>query len=410
MGWFSRHSADPSARVDRALVARLRTFEPEIRRALQGRFPELAPDVSLVFQRIRHDGTHAIVVVRTVRPVRSMIIKAPRSTGRTLVPGEERTLMERAETEYHVLTEITPQISAEQPAARCPEVFGFYPDVPYLFLEMVRGENLKSFLFGIGCARHHERVASVLQLSAEWLARFHAVTRSGHELNPFDWILAELEIPLVRRVLETYAGEDAYRGIRSHAVQSRRHYPEFRRPLCRIHGGFTPYHVLASEGGIYVIDLESSRLGYPDEDLALFTACYEMFAPWRRLLGAWRMNLEGQLSLFLGTYAKRTEPVTGPDLLLRRFTRLLGMARFVCLCLSGRPGNDFLAAVGVFSGRTPAAPVTSDVPRRSLRLRVLESWWRHRFHVVGQQELLALREAARSYNRVDQVPTSPPSQ
>jgi hypothetical protein len=39
-----------------------------------------------------------------------------------------------------------------------------------------------------------------------------------------------------------------------------------------VHGVFAPYHILVSEGRIYVLDLESSRAGYPYEDLALFQA------------------------------------------------------------------------------------------------------------------------------------------
>lgn len=258
-------------------------------------------------------------------------------------------------------------------------------------LEMVAGDSVKSLLFGRGRAPHREQIARVLQRSAQWLAALHEVTRSEQECNAFDWILAELAFPPTRRVLSAGLGEAAYRELCRLAAQFRSVYPDVRRPLCRIHGGFFPHHVLARGEEIYVIDLEASRLGFPYEDLGVFTAWYDLSVPWRRLIAHRRMDMDAQRALFWRAYSGTTTPAT-PELIVRRFTRVLGMARFITLCLYGRNAEEVLAAAGSFAD-TSAALLPTLAPRRSLKSRLLEPWWRYRLRAASRRELEALRSA-----------------
>jgi len=363
-------------------------LEPEIRRTLRGRFPELSADVPVTFRRLRHRGSHEIILARTAtHPARDLIVKAPR---RSRLRHE--ALRKRAEIEHHVLTEIAPRISAAHPSLRCPRVLAFDPGPPLLVLERVAGDSVKSLLFGRGRAPHRARIADVLQLSAQWLAALHEITRSEDERNVFDWVLAELAFPPTQRILSAYVGEATYRELLRLAARFRSVYPDVRRPLCRIHGAFFPHHVLASEDGIYVIDFESSRLGFPYEDLGAFTAWYELSVPWRRLVAQRRMDMNEQRALFWRAYSGTTGPATEPELIVRRFTRVLGMARFITLCLYGRSGEDLLAAAGSFADTT-AAPLPARVPRRSMKSCLLEPWWRYRLRAVSHRELEALRDA-----------------
>ena len=340
------------------------------------------------WRRLRHRGSHEIVLVHTSS--RDLIVKRPRPRN---TPGRLETLRRRAEVEHHALSEIAPRISAIDPALRCPRPLGYDPDAGVLFLERVEGDSLQSILFGLGRAAHRERIARVLRLSAEWLARLHAVTRSEDERHPFDWVLSELAFPETERVLRAYAGERAYRELERLATGFRGEYPEFRRPLCRIHGLFLPYHVLADDVGIHVIDLEASRLGFPHEDLGLFIAYYDLCAPWRRLIAEKRMPISEQIALWWRAYTGSDEPAPGPERLLRRFTRVLGLARFVTLARRARYGEDVSVAAGSFANAAPAGLVSLEPSARSLKSRLLEPWWRHRVRVACREELAALRNA-----------------
>lgn len=367
------------------------SLEGEIRRLLRKQWADLPADAPVSLHRLPHRGSHEIVLARTAtRPARQLIVKAPR---RRRTAARHETLRRRAETEYHVLTEIAPRISANNPSLRCPRVLGYEPDAAVLFLEMVDGESLRSLLFGFGRARYRRRLAGVLRLSAEWLSRLHEVTRSEHERNPFDWVLAELAFPETRRVLRAYVGEAAYQELTGLATRFRSEYPEFRKPLCRIHGSFLPQHVMVDGAGIYVLDLEASRLGFPYEDLALFAAHYDLSAPWRRFIAERRMKIEEQTALCWRVYSGDVESPAKPELILRRFTRLLGMTRFVMLGRCARYGEDVGAAAGAFADTGSASLAPSEAPARSLKAHLLGPWWRYRLRVGCRQELQALRHA-----------------
>jgi len=354
-------------------------------------------------RRLRHRGSHEIVLARAAtQPPRDFIVKRPR---RHSTEARRESLRRRAEVEYQALTEIAPLISVKDPALGCPRPLGYDPHTGALFLERVDGESLRSIVFGLGGPvrgagrpARGGRIARALRLSAEWLARLHEVTRSEHERHAFDWVLAELALPETERMLRTYAGEQAYRELERLAIRFRREHPQFRRPLCRIHGAFLPYHVLAGDAGIHVIDLEVSRLGFPHEDTGLFVAYYDLCAPWRRLVADRRMPIEEQVALWWRAYSGSDEPASSPEGLLRGFTRVLGMARFVALARRARYGEDVSVAAGSFAAAAAATPAPATLASfertgRSLTSRLLEPWWRHRVRLACGQELAAMRDA-----------------
>ena len=312
------------------------------------------------------------------RPVRRLIVKGPAAAGWS---RDMRT--ERFARETWLLTEIAPRIAAKNPRARCPAVLAADPDRQVLLLEMVPGNSLKSRLFGVGRVARPDDTAALLRLCGEWLAQFHALTRSPEDGNPFDWVIARLDVEWTRWVFERYAGHDAFSEMCALAQRARGRYADFRRPLCWVHGLFGPHHVLVHEGSIYVIDLESSHLGYPYEDLAFFSTSQEMFVPWRRGLGTWRMKATERHEIFVAGYFGHAVSLTPPEAVIMRFARLLALVRFL-----GSPA----------SGNCLIDPHSRIHP---LRYRLLRRWWKRQIRAISQREFRALREACGGTSRSD---------
>lgn len=150
------------------------------------------------------------------------------------------------------------------------------------------------------------------------------------------------------------------------------------RPICRLiaKGPSTIglSGVLVHEGSIYVIDLESSHLGYPCEDLALFSTSQEMFAPWRLGLAGQRMKAAERHEAFVAGYIGHAGSLTQPETVLMRFACLLALARFLGSPVSG----NYL--IGSHSRLHP------------LRRGLLGAWWKRQVRAIARRELRALRE------------------
>lgn len=356
-------------------ASELRNLGPEICESLQARFPELSSDVRLKERRLRTYGSHLVTVVKTdTHPVRRFFLKGP-----LLDRWSPEMRAERFATESRLLTEVAPRIQAENPRARSPEVLAADPRRQILVLEFVEGGTLKSRLLGWPSAGGPDAALDLLRLCGEWLARFHTLTRSGEEGNPFEWIVATLAGEWTRWVFEHYAGGDTYREICRLAEQAGRHHADFRQPRCWVHGVFGPQHVLVREGQIYVIDLDSSHPGYPYEDLGFFSVCPELFLPWRRGLGARRTDPAEQGRVLLEAYQEHAPPPTAPEAVLLRFARLLALARFLGSSVSG----NYLVGP---QGQLPP-----------LKARLLGLWWRRQIAAISRRELGALSEASREW-------------
>jgi aminoglycoside phosphotransferase (APT) family kinase protein len=182
--------------------------------------------------------------------------------------------------------------------------------------------------------------------------------------NPFE-TLAELfrRAPpwLVHHDVETYSE------VRRLAEALYRRFPDFKQALCMIHGEFAPYHILVRDSAIYVIDFGSSRKGYPFEDLTFFASFYDSRLPWRRLVGAIRMDFEEEKRRFLETYQRYSDPFDDRMGSIMRLSRIHAMARYV-------------TAVGA-----------KDTWRAASYSRIAQPWVRRLFWNVCREELEALK-------------------
>ena len=93
--------------------------------------------------------------------------------------------------ESRLLSEVAPRISAQNPATRCPRALAYRASPGLLALEAVEGPRLDAVLFGLASTRERRDVGRLLELCGEWLARFHELTRTGEEGNPFEWALED---------------------------------------------------------------------------------------------------------------------------------------------------------------------------------------------------------------------------
>lgn len=343
--------------------------ESLVRGYLLRRFPALPAEVPLTVRPVATHGRHRMLVVQTdAAPAPRMFIKGPRRAQ----PGreaEEALLANAIQTEHAVLTEIAPKIRAASPLLRCAEVLAYDPERKLLLLEMVEGEPLQAVLFGLGRGGRR-RLTDLLGRCGEWLARFHQLTRTGEEGNPFDWLVEEFDREANREVFHRHAGGDTHRALRGLAERLRRRYSGLRRPLSRVHGEFAPYHILVSGEAIYILDFEGSRPGFPHEDLAYFIASYDVALPWRRLVGGWRLGLDRQRDLFLRAYWEHAGAFSEPDHVVMRLARVLALAKL----------RRFLGP------KDPGA--------RSPRLLAIRAWRSHRLRVVARREIEALGGAA----------------
>jgi hypothetical protein len=333
-------------------------------------FPDVPSDAPLRCRRMRGAGWHRLTILEAIgEPGRRLVLKSvPAPEGRSPQAAERHARMMAAE--HDVLAEVAPRIAEQNPATRCPRVLAYRPARGALALEAVDGPTLDSVLFGLAPVPERGQVRRLLELCGEWLARFQELTRTGEEGNPFEWALEELTLPAVRTLFEGGADGSTWTGLCEVAQQLRDTYPSFRVPRCAIHGVFAPYHVLVSEGRVYVIDLESSQAGSPYEDLALFNAYYDLRRPWQRALAATRLPIEEQRQALLRGYARHAARSSELDAVMRRLARLLALIRFPLEW--ERQGQ-----------------------RASPKSRLRWAWWRRRFHAVYAEELPALRQAAR---------------
>lgn len=339
------------------LAARLRQLEPELVEHLRREFPDVPLDAPLRFRPVPTLSAHHLVVVETSRGVtRRLLIKGP--------PRHDRRPGRSIET--RLLADVGPQIAAHNPSIRCPRMVACYPDDELLVLEMVEGPTLASLLFGRPALRARVAAAEYLDLCGAWLARFHDLTRTGQEGNPFAWLTKAFEDPASRVVFERHAGGALYRSLCQLARRLLHDHPTVRAPLCAIHGSFTANHILVQRHQIYVIDLESSSIGYPMEDLATFAGFLEILAPWRRALAARSLPPSEQLRRLLESYSARTAPLTGPETLVLRLARLLAIAKL-------------LRDLDKFTRRD-----------KSVTSWLLRPWRRHRFRLACRRELAAL--------------------
>lgn len=333
-------------------------------------FPDLPPDAPLRCRRLRAGSWHDIVMVDTTRAAgQRIVVKALRAPDRDTPRQTERRVPMLA-AEYRLLSEVAQQISAQNPATRCPRALAYRASPGLLALEAVEGPRLDAVLFGLAPTRERRDVRRLLELCGEWLARFHELTRTGEEGNPFEWALEQFMQPGVRAVFER-CGEDVTRLALCEVAQGLREaYPAFRAKRCAIHGVFAPYHILVSEGRIYVLDLESSRPGYPYEDLALFEAYYDFRLPWRTALAATRLPIGEHRQALRDGYARHAPWFGALDELALRLARLYALIR---LPLDWEHLGD----------------------RDSVKSFLRRRWWRRRFRAVCARELPALRRAVR---------------
>ncbi len=272
---------------------------------------------------------------------------------------------QRLETEEYVLRNIAPEIWQANDRTRCPQVLAFFPERKLLLLEMVEGKSLKELLFDMG--RTHSNLPDLLALSGEWLGRFHALTQS-EQANPFEWLEGSFSQPKIRDVFGNCGVADLYPKLAKLLHQFRLDYPDFRRPLCRLHSEFTPLHVLVKNDAVYVIDFGSSRLGFGYEDVATFTTFFDILLPWRAVTGSLRLPLAQQKDIFRESYfAHRQQTFGVPDNVVMRFAYLQAMAHHES-CRETIPSS-------------PAAALYATAGR---------AWVRRRFAALARRELTYL--------------------
>jgi len=272
------------------------------------------------------------------------------------------------EAEDFVLRYIAPEISQENSNTRCPEVLAFFPEVKLLLLELVEGKSLKELSFNIGPM--HSNLPHLLALTGEWLGRFHCFTR-GQLASPFEWLescFAEKRIADVFRACGVF---DLYIALRKLLRQFWVEYPDYRRPLCRVHSEFTPLHILVKNDAIYVVDFGSSRLGFACEDLASFTSFFDTLLPWRAVAGSLRLPLTRQKEIFRESYLAHSQQICAlPDNVVLRFAVVLAVAQQE-LCWEAIPASLLDA----------------------LYVKMRRSWLRRSFALVAWREFKYLKEA-----------------
>jgi tRNA A-37 threonylcarbamoyl transferase component Bud32 len=274
---------------------------------------------------------------------------------------------QRLETEDYVLRHIAPEITQGNARTRCPQVLAFFPERKLLLLEMVEGKSLKELLFDMGSTQSN--LPDLLALTGEWLGRFHALTEV-EQANPFEWLEGSFAQPKVQNVFRNCGVADVYPALAQLLQQFRLDYPDFRRPLSRLHSEFTPLHVLVRKDVIYVIDFGSSRLGFGYEDVAMFTTFFDILLPWRAVAGSLRLPLAQQKDIFRESYFAHRQLTFGvPDNIVMRFAYLQAMAHHES-CRETIPSST-AAAIYATAGR---------------------SWVRRRFAALARRELAYLRQ------------------
>ena len=264
---------------------------------------------------------------KSIHQIGIVEISGKKTLLRCLVKGNVPNYLgaQKLDMEHYVLSQIAPQISALNAKTRCPRALAFFPREELLFLELIEGRDLKSILFDLVPSRPD--LPQLLRLTGEWLAHLHRDTREG-EGNPFDWLEDRFDADRIRGTFEKCGARHLYRAVR-HLLQTfRRAHKSFTRPLCQLHGEFTPLHVLVRDDSIYVIDFGSTARGFACEDVALFTTFYENLQPWRSVAGWIRVPFRKQKSSFLAAYNQYCgQEFNRIDDVVTRFTQIWAMAR-----------------------------------------------------------------------------------
>jgi tRNA A-37 threonylcarbamoyl transferase component Bud32 len=226
---------------------------------------------------------------------------------------------QRLEREEHILRDVTPKICVANQNTRTPRVLAFFPDRRLLLLEFIDGSRLKNLVFA-------RNIPHFVSLAGEWLARLHATTESG-EANPFAWLETALTEEKVRTAFEHCSAAPLYQPIVKLLGRFHQQFPNFRQPLCLVHGEFTSLHVLTKGESIYVIDFGSSRTGFGSEDVAFFSTFHNALLPWRQIAGYLRYPLSAQSKIFLQSYFKHCGRIVSPvDEIVLRFANIRAIA------------------------------------------------------------------------------------
>lgn len=233
--------------------------------------------------------------------------------------------------ELSFLSDVAPLIAAENPALRSPSPISYYPEKGLLLMEFVPGNSLKHHLFELKFGFNSTRklnLEELLKYTGQWLGSLHRLTTQSTCGNPLEWVLQEFESARTREVFLRYSQEANYDELLSILRQCLDLNPRFRRNLCRVHGEFTPIHVIVAREAIYVVDFGNSRLGYSYEDVALFAGFYDCLLPWRAAAGALRIPLDKQKELFLNGYFEQAPSAfRSADTAIMRWIRLISFAR-----------------------------------------------------------------------------------
>lgn len=231
--------------------------------------------------------------------------------------------------EAKFLSSIAPEITSQNPLLRTPAMIAYYGDHDLLLMEFIAGRSLKQHLFDFRPS-NTANISKAVELSGEWLARLHCLTRQDATINPLESLLHSFEKDYVQKIFERCSLDDCHSQIVALLHEYLRLNPGFQRHQCTTHGEFTPLHVLVSGAGICVVDFGSSRPGLPHDDIALFTGFWDSLLPWRMGAGKVRLRFADPKKLFLDSYFKHAGwNLTAADALLMRFTRIKALIRLL---------------------------------------------------------------------------------
>ena len=343
------------------LLDELRLLEPDIRAHFTRQFPD-APAGALNFRLMTGPSSHPLVSVESRFAAHPrLLMKCRRKHDR---------ISQSLQTEQRVLMDVAPKLAASNDATRCPAALAYYPEQEMLLMELVDGPRLDTIQFGLRRPTVKRPLPELLQLCAQWLARFHVITESSESGNPFDSISELFEHTARRKMFERLWSEEGYAELQRLLDAFRRRHAALRLKRCLIHGEFAPYHVLVRDEHIYVIDLAACRESYPFHDLGYFCAFFDALVPWRRALGALRMHPAKQQQYFLSCYFRERPELGEASEALTRLAHLQAMIPFV--------GHSRVR----------------DSWKTTLYSMVAKPWVRHRFRVVCERERTALRALA----------------
>lgn len=357
----AREQFDEAPVQTHSFLEHVRAVEPDIVSRLRAWCPGLPAHTSLNVRLLNLDSSHPVAVIEAQNG----------SAIRLLVKGRRKhdRIWQSLEAENRVLTEVGPQMHTTNSATRCPGVLAYYPDRGLLFLEMIEGVPLNELFFGLQPLRTRRNCAKLLELSGEWLAQFHALTRSHKERNPFEWLNEMFIRPGTRAAFAQHNEARSYQELGALLSRFRLAFESFRRPLCTVHGEFAHYHLLVKDEILYAVDFGSTRQGFPHEDVGFFLAFYDSLLPWRRAAGKRRMELEIQKQRFLAAYAAHSGAFGRPDQVVLAFVRILSVLTFL-----GRLG-------------------ARDTFRRALYSTIAAAYLRSRFRKACAREITFLQNA-----------------